>query len=292
VVEGEQLLVFINLSTGETKMKRLAGTLFATILAGAAIVSCGGGSSNDGGAGSGGSHAGSTGTAGSTAGSTGTAGSTAGSTGTAGSTAGSTGTAGSTAGAGGSAAGAGGSAAGAGGGAAGAGGAAGHGGAGGSAAGAGGSAAGAGGSAAGAGGGTAGAGGAAPKTAQAEIIGVNNNTISGTATFTETAGIVKLVVNVSGCPAGTHAFHLHANASCENNADAAGAHWVPKGENLTTLTCAADGGGQATFTAPSANYWTIGGSADTDILKHAIVVHAAADPTAGARIGCGVPSLQ
>jgi hypothetical protein len=72
---------------------------------------------------------------------------------------------------------------------------------------------------------------------------------------------------------------------------AAEGHWSPKGEGLGTLTCAADGTGTATYTTPSAGYWTIGGDAATDLTQHAVMVHAAA-PMATGRIGCGVPVKQ
>ena len=136
-----------------------------------------------------------------------------------------------------------------------------------------------------------GAGGGA-LTAKATITATTGNTIAGTATFVDTAGIIKLTLAISaGCPPGAHDFHLHANAACGHDGNDAGGHWIPKGEGLGALTCSADGTGMATFTTPSAGYWTIGGSAATDLTMHAIMVHAA-EPMATARIGCGVPVKQ
>jgi hypothetical protein len=257
-------------------MKRLSQSLFVVVAVSAMVAACSSSSTapKDGGAGSGGSHAGTTGTAGATAGTTGTAGATAGTTGTAGATAGATGTAG------------------AGGAAAGTTGTAGtDGGAAGSDAGAAGKDGGTDGGAAGADAGVAGADGGGPLTAKATLTATTGNTIAATATFTNVAGIVTMVLTATaGCPAGMHPFHLHANAVCGADGQAAGNHWTPKGDTgLGMLTCAADGTGTAMYVTPTAGYWTIGGDAATDLTLHAVMIHGT-DGTS--RIGCGVPIKQ
>jgi Cu-Zn family superoxide dismutase len=56
------------------------------------------------------------------------------------------------------------------------------------------------------------------------------NTITGSATFTQVGAAVTLVIQVSNCPEGNHAVHLHELKDCGNNGLAAGDHWVPQGE--------------------------------------------------------------
>jgi Cu/Zn superoxide dismutase len=140
----------------------------------------------------------------------------------------------------------------------------------------------------------AGEGAAAEATALATIAPTTGNTITGTATFTQRAGQVTAVLVVANCPPGNHAWHLHASASCSNNGEGAGAHWVPQGEGLPDINCAANMTGQQTVTRPT-SMWTIGGGA-TNVLPHALIVHAnpelPANPGPGGRIGCGVLMMQ
>ena len=129
-------------------------------------------------------------------------------------------------------------------------------------------------------------------SAVATIAATTGNLINGTATFTERAGQVTVVVDVNNCPAGMHAWHLHANASCANDAVGAGDHWVPRGEMLGEINCMSDGKGLHTFTSSAPNTWTIGGAAVSNILPHAVVVHTGPESNPGGRIGCGVPMLR
>ncbi|WP_437968311.1 superoxide dismutase family protein [Sorangium sp. So ce260] len=141
------------------------------------------------------------------------------------------------------------------------------------------------------GGGDGGNGGDASLQAEAELQGLNSSGLTGTATFTQAGEEVTLTITVSGCPAGEHSAHIHENKSCESNGDAAGAHWIPNGEGLGSFTC--DEAGQGTQTVKrGTDVWTVGDDADTDVTKYAIVVHAAADPDAGGRIGCGLIELE
>ena len=129
-------------------------------------------------------------------------------------------------------------------------------------------------------------------SAVAMIAATTGNLINGTATFTERAGQVTVVVDVNNCPAGMHAWHLHANASCANDAAGAGDHWVPRGEMLGEINCMSDGKGLHTFTSAPPNTWTIGGAAASNILPHAVVVHTGPESNPGGRIGCGVPMMK
>ncbi|WP_437485978.1 superoxide dismutase family protein [Sorangium sp. So ce1014] len=137
------------------------------------------------------------------------------------------------------------------------------------------------------GGGDGGNGGGASLRAEAEIQGLNASDLTGTAAFTQIGEEVTLTITLSGCPAGEHSAHIHENKSCGSNGDEAGAHWVPNGEGFGSFTCDASGLGTQTVKRGT-DVWTIGDDADTDVTKYAIVVHAAADPDAGGRIGCGL----
>lgn len=137
------------------------------------------------------------------------------------------------------------------------------------------------------GGGDGGNGGGASLRAEAELQGLNASGLTGTATFTQAGEEVTLTITLSGCPAGEHSAHIHENKSCDSNGNGAGGHWVPNGEGLGSFTC--DAAGQGTHTVKrGTDVWTVGDAADTDVTKYAIVVHAAADPNAGGRIGCGL----
>ncbi|KYF86914.1 hypothetical protein BE20_27705 [Sorangium cellulosum] len=127
--------------------------------------------------------------------------------------------------------------------------------------------------------------------AEAELVELNSSGLSGTATFAQSGEDVTLTITVSGCPAGEHSAHIHENKSCEDNGNAAGAHWIPNGEGLGSFTC--DDAGQGTHTVKrGTDVWTVGGDPATDVTKYSIVVHAAADPNAGGRIGCGLIELE
>jgi hypothetical protein len=243
-----------------------------TALSSSALLACGSDATpdNGGGAGmsSGGSAAGNqTGGSTSNAGTTSTAGSTsAAGTQSGGGNAGSS----STAGTGGAAAGSGGS-----------------GGAGGS----GGSAGGAGGSGGSTGGGGAG-GGAAMPTAVANIMGLGASAaaVAGTATFTQGATMTKMVLNLTACPNGMHASHMHSVKDCGDNGNAAGGHWVPNGEGLGDYTCA-DNKVTYEFSKPT-TMWTIGDGSATDITKYSFMVHEMGGANPGGRIGCGLINKQ
>jgi hypothetical protein len=135
-------------------------------------------------------------------------------------------------------------------------------------------------------GGSGGGGGATGKTAVANIMGVNGQTVSGTATFTQGTSMTTLVLNLSACPAGAHGVHLHAVKDCGNNGEAAGGHWVPNGEGLPDFTCTSTGA-MLTFMKATSE-WTVGDPAATDVTKYSLVVHEMGGASPGGRIGCGL----
>ncbi|XXY45377.1 superoxide dismutase family protein [Sorangium sp. So ce269] len=135
--------------------------------------------------------------------------------------------------------------------------------------------------------GSGGSGGGASARAEAEIEGLNSIELAGTAVFEQSGDEVTLTITVSGCPEGEHSAHIHENKDCGSNGDDAGAHWIPNGEGLGSFTCDATGEGTQTVTRGT-DIWTVGDGASTDVTQFAIVVHAAADPSAGGRIGCGL----
>jgi Cu/Zn superoxide dismutase len=166
-----------------------------------------------------------------------------------------------------------------------------------SVAGSGGAAGGSGGStsggASGSGGAAGGSGGATSMpTAVANITGVNGKTVTGTATFTQGATETTLVLNLTACPAGVHASHLHEKPDCGQEGNAAAGHWMPNGIDLGDYTCADN---KVTFTkSKPIAMWTVGDGSATDITKHAFMVHEMGDAggNPGGRIGCGVPQKK
>jgi Cu/Zn superoxide dismutase len=133
-----------------------------------------------------------------------------------------------------------------------------------------------------------GGGGASSLQADATLLALQNSGVTGTAHFVGVLDQVSLNITLAGCPAGPHAVHLHANAACDDQGNAAGGHWSPQGEGLGDVMCGADGVAQFSFNPPSGT-WTIGGAAATDLLPHAVVLHAGSNLDPGARIACGIP---
>lgn len=148
----------------------------------------------------------------------------------------------------------------------------------------------AGGSAGSASGGGGAGGGSGTPTAVANITGLMGQTVTGTATFTQGATMTTLVLNLTACPAGAHASHLHAMKNCGDNGNAAGGHWVPNGEGLGDYTCA-DNKGTLTVMKPITT-WTVGDGSATDVTKYSFMVHEMGGANPGGRIGCGLIDKQ
>jgi len=122
-----------------------------------------------------------------------------------------------------------------------------------------------------------------------ELAPTQGNSVTGKAHFSDSGGQVELSITLMSCPTGPHAVHLHANAACGDNGNAAGGHWSPQGEGMGDAMCGADGAAQFSFKAP-AGLWSIGGAAASDVLQHAVMLHAGPDkPDPGGRIACGIP---
>jgi superoxide dismutase, Cu-Zn family len=132
-------------------------------------------------------------------------------------------------------------------------------------------------------------GGAVSNEAEAQLVPTAGMT-SGTVHFTAKGEQVEMVVTLTGCPEGPHGLHLHANPACGDSANAAGGHWSPQGEGIGDVMCAADGSALLSFVSEP-GVWSIGAPAASDVLQHAIILHAGpSQPNPGARIACGIPT--
>jgi Cu-Zn family superoxide dismutase len=130
----------------------------------------------------------------------------------------------------------------------------------------------------------------------------------GSATVSDTAQGVRLVVQASGLTPGAHGLHLHTVGRCDAPAFAsAGPHWNPTAKmhgrdnpaglhmgDLPNLIVGTDGTGRLEATVTGAKL-TGGAMPLLDSDGAAIVVHAAADDyktdpsgNSGARVACGV----
>lgn len=144
------------------------------------------------------------------------------------------------------------------------------------------------------------------KEIRVPIVGRSESKTTGTATFKTVGDEVQLILDVENAPPGTLAVHLHEKADCSStDAKSAGDHWNPTSEkhgrlgstphahmgDIGNLKVGPNGKGRLKFKTRS---WTIGGRSDTNVMDHAIVIHAKADDfrtqpsgNAGDRIGCG-----
>jgi Cu-Zn family superoxide dismutase len=135
-----------------------------------------------------------------------------------------------------------------------------------------------------------------------------DTTLSGTAKFeTGKNGKVKMIIDITvAAKAGKNvAVHIHEHGDCSDNGKMAHGHWNPTNAQHGKWGSASfhlgdignvklDSKGKGTLTLET-DLWTLGGTADKNILGKAIIVHGGVDdyttqPTgnAGSRIGCGV----
>lgn len=151
-----------------------------------------------------------------------------------------------------------------------------------------------------------------PKGAYADITAKSGSNAGGTVNFSETDGIVKMTINVSGLtPGNQHAIHIHAVGDCSAaDGSSAGGHWNPTNQahgvwgggapfHLGDIgNLVADAAGNATFTRET-DLWCIDcADANKNIVGKSIILHAGFDDfsgqpagNAGVRIGCGEISL-
>lgn len=147
----------------------------------------------------------------------------------------------------------------------------------------------------------------APLKAMAQLSEANSSGVMGSVTFTAVdEKTVKMEIEVKNITPGKHALHLHAKGDCSApDATSAGGHWNPtemphgkRGEgefhkgDIINLDVAAD---STVSWSKNVEGWTIGGDSTTNILGHAVIIHAGEDDftsqpsgAAGSRIACGV----
>jgi len=142
--------------------------------------------------------------------------------------------------------------------------------------------------------------------AVAELESRSGSTVTGKVTFTQHGGKVSMKVVVNGLTPGNHAIHLHDKGDCSApDATSAGGHWNPSSEDHGKWAHApfhhgdignlvADAKGKAELSMES-ELWTLGDGKPSDVVGHAVIVHAKEDdfttqPTgnAGGRVACGV----
>ena len=147
----------------------------------------------------------------------------------------------------------------------------------------------------------------APKAASADIINAKGEKI-GIANLRQTRRGVKIRLNASGLPEGTHAFHIHAVGKCDTpDFKSAGPHFNPSGKkhgtknpegshagDLPNIEVGKDGRAKASALATGV---TLGDGENSLFHRDgtALVIHEKADDymtdpagNAGARIACGV----
>lgn len=142
-----------------------------------------------------------------------------------------------------------------------------------------------------------------PKTFTADFINAQGQNV-GTATLSETAHGVKIVLNLKDLPPGEHLMHIHAHPTCQPpDFESAGPHFNPAAAHLPkgvtagdipnfVLTVHADGTAHETTIAP---YVSLGdepnsvfSNGGTALVIHAIAQHVSA--SAPPRIACAVIS--
>ncbi len=145
-------------------------------------------------------------------------------------------------------------------------------------------------------------------TATAEMRGPDGGSM-GTVTIIQGPRGLLIQARLTGVPEGWHGFHIHETGSCDPDFSAAGGHYDPTGighgvlhegghhpGDTVNIYAHSDGTANADQYTVDA---TLGAGTTTlfDADGSAIIVHAApdsygADPGAGARIACGVITLN
>ena len=144
--------------------------------------------------------------------------------------------------------------------------------------------------------------------AVAEIIGLGENSIVGTAIFEETKEGVLFTVNIKSSKPEKLGVHIHAVGDCDSiDGSTAGGHWNPTNAehgswggdffhsgDIGNIIIDESGQGQLVL-VDKYGRWTLGEEERTSLFNKAIIVHAGMDDkksqpsgAAGKRIGCGV----
>ena len=145
------------------------------------------------------------------------------------------------------------------------------------------------------------------KRAQAKIESKSESLVTGQAFFSEKSRKVKVEISVTGVEPGPTAVHLHSNGDCSSeDAMSSGGHWNPTkdkhgkwGESqfhsgdIGNINIDESGKG-VLILIDQHNRWSIGGTAQTNVIGRAVVVHQGRDDmvsqpsgAAGKRTGCG-----
>jgi Cu-Zn family superoxide dismutase len=154
--------------------------------------------------------------------------------------------------------------------------------------------------------GTGGGATAGAPAAVADLVNASGQRV-GTATFTEQAGTVRIVVEAAGLAPGQHGIHVHAVGKCEPPAfTSAGGHHNPlarkhglesaEGPHAGDLpNLVADAGGKARYETATRVTLRDGPASVFDTDGSALVIHEKeddqrTDPTgnSGGRVACGV----
>ena len=146
---------------------------------------------------------------------------------------------------------------------------------------------------------------ASPMTATAKLTGKAGSDVTGSITFTEDAGKVKVEAHVMGLAAGMHGFHIHEKGDCgDAEFKNAGGHFNPTSEahgapadahhhagDLGNIEIDAKGHGSLEISSAMLSV----AQGPNSVVGKAVIVHEKADdlktqPTgdAGGRMGCGV----
>ena len=140
--------------------------------------------------------------------------------------------------------------------------------------------------------------------AVAALSPIKGSNVSGTVTFTQVNGGVRIIADVTGLTPGVHGFHIHEFGDCSaSDATSAGGHFNPRhmqhGGPDASMRHAGDFGNLEANATGKAHYdrvdKMISLNGPDSIVGHGVIVHEKADdfitqPTgnAGARVACGV----
>lgn len=120
--------------------------------------------------------------------------------------------------------------------------------------------------------------------------------VSGQASIEQIGSLTTVTITATGCPAGSHAAHVHQGTSCGEDGVEAGPHWSPShaasvvqkhGEDgvdlgaLGVVVCDETGAGTLSFTTEE---WQLGQGTELDPAGHVIMMHGL---EAAERIACG-----